>query len=83
VIALKYTPIGEKGHTQSILSGVQIPITGLRKSLLGLLNDIKKLNKNGYTILATHDPTIQSISVFDLKPNITVNKLTKVNHKGI
>ena len=84
VVVVKYTPLGERGHTQSILTGTQMPLSGLRKSLSSLLKDIKILHKKGYSVFASYDPIIGSLSVFDMESaSITVNDLTINNNDGI
>jgi len=78
VITIKYTPLGETGHTQSLLFGTHMPITGLRKSLVQLLNDVKKLHKQGYNILVSYDHLIDSITVYEMKSVKKVMEVEKI-----
>ncbi len=78
VITIKYNPLGEIGHTQSLLFGTHMPITGLRKSLVYLLKDIKKLHKHGYNILVSYDHSIDSMTVYEMKSVKKVEEVQKI-----
>jgi len=66
VITVKYTPIGENGHIQTILTGKLMPIVGLRSSLVNLLKDIQRITTKNYTVLATYDAGIKSLNVYKM-----------------
>lgn len=66
VVSIKYTPIGEEGHVQTISHGTLLPITSIRLPLINLLKDIKRITSNGYTVLAVYDEILDSLNVYKM-----------------
>lgn len=78
VLCVRYTPIGESGHVQTISHGELLPITGLRTPLVNLLKDIKKMTSNSYTVLAVYDEIVDALQVYKMNSvKDTVARLDK------